>query len=37
MRTDVAQHRGVEVFCENLRAYLDGRPLYNVVEWERGY
>ena len=35
--TDVAQHRGVEVFCENLRAYLDDRPLCNVVEWERGY
>jgi phosphoglycerate dehydrogenase-like enzyme len=35
--TDVAQHRVVEVFCENLRAYLDGRPLHNVVDWERGY
>jgi phosphoglycerate dehydrogenase-like enzyme len=35
--TDVAQHRGVEVFSENLRAYLDGRPLANVIEWVRGY
>jgi phosphoglycerate dehydrogenase-like enzyme len=34
--TDVAQHRVVEVFSENLRAYLDGRPLANVVEWARG-
>ena len=35
--TDVAQHRVVEVFCDNLRAYLDGRPLTNVIEWDRGY
>jgi len=25
------------VFSENLRAYLDGRPLANVIEWARGY
>lgn len=35
--TDVAQHRGIELFCENLRAYLDGRPLENVIDWQRGY
>ena len=35
--TDVAQHRVVEVFSDNLRAYLDGRPLTNVIEWARGY
>ena len=35
--TDVAQHRGVGVFSENLRAYLDGRPLANVIDWARGY
>ena len=35
--TDVAQHRAVEVFTENLRAYLDGRPLANVIDWARGY
>lgn len=35
--TDVTQHRVVEVFTDNLRAYLDGRPLANVVEWARGY
>jgi len=35
--TDVAQHRVVEVFCDNLRAYLDGRPLVNVIDWRRGY
>lgn len=35
--TDKSRHRGVELFCENLRFYLDGRPLKNVVDWERGY
>jgi len=36
-RTDQSQHRGVELFCENLRAYLEGRPLVNVIDWKRGY
>jgi hypothetical protein len=27
----------VPIFCENLRSYLDGRPLMNVVDPERGY
>ncbi len=35
--TDVAPHGGVELFCENLRCYLDGRPLRNVVDWQVGY
>ena len=35
--SDVRQHRGVDLFCDNLRAYLDGRPLTNVVDWEDGY
>jgi phosphoglycerate dehydrogenase-like enzyme len=35
--TDVRQHRGIDLFCENLRAYLDGRPLTNVVDWAEGY
>jgi phosphoglycerate dehydrogenase-like enzyme len=35
--TDVDRHGGVDVFCENLRAYLDGKPLRNVVDWARGY
>jgi phosphoglycerate dehydrogenase-like enzyme len=34
---DVSQQRPVELFCDNLRAYLAGRPLVNVVDWERGY
>ncbi len=35
--TDRDHHGGIDLFCENLRAYLDGRPLCNVVDWERGY
>jgi phosphoglycerate dehydrogenase-like enzyme len=35
--TEQSHHRGVDMFCDNLRAYLDGRPLANVIEWERGY
>ena len=34
---DVRQHRGIDLFCDNLRAYLDGRPLINVVDWADGY
>jgi phosphoglycerate dehydrogenase-like enzyme len=29
--------RAVDLFCDNLRRYLDGRPLLNVVDPERGY
>jgi len=36
-RGDRARSFGFDVFCENLRAYLDGRPLANVIDWERGY
>jgi len=35
--TDVPEHGGVKLFCENLTRYLEGRPLENVIEWERGY
>ena len=35
--SDVRQHRGIDLFCDNLRAYLDGRPLTNVVDWAEGY
>jgi hypothetical protein len=27
----------INLFCDNLRAYLDGGPLRNVIDWERGY
>jgi phosphoglycerate dehydrogenase-like enzyme len=32
-----SQHRGVDLFCENLGAFIEGRTLKNVVDWERGY
>jgi phosphoglycerate dehydrogenase-like enzyme len=35
--TDLPQQRPIELFCANLRAYLDGRPLVNVIDWARGY
>jgi len=35
--TDVSEHGGVKLFCENLTRYLEGRPLENVIDWERGY
>jgi glyoxylate/hydroxypyruvate reductase len=35
--SDEDRHGGIDLFCENLRAYLDGKPLRNVIDWERGY
>jgi phosphoglycerate dehydrogenase-like enzyme len=35
--SDVDKHGAVELFCRNLRAFLDGKPLVNVIDWERGY
>jgi phosphoglycerate dehydrogenase-like enzyme len=35
--TDVSEHRGVTLFCENLTRYLEGLPLENVIDWVRGY
>lgn len=35
--SDDERHRAIDLFCENLRAYLDGGPLKNVIDWERGY
>jgi phosphoglycerate dehydrogenase-like enzyme len=35
--SDENRHGGIDIFCENLRAYLDNRPLANVIDWERGY
>jgi phosphoglycerate dehydrogenase-like enzyme len=35
--SDQDRHGGIDLFCENLRAFLDGRPLRNVIGWERGY
>jgi len=35
--TETSQHRGVELFCKNLKAYSGGREMVNVIDWERGY
>lgn len=35
--SDENRHRAVELFCENLAAYIAGKPLVNVIDWERGY
>ncbi len=35
--SDQNRHGAIEVFCENLRAYLDGAPLRNVIDWALGY
>ncbi|HYZ23367.1 MAG TPA: D-2-hydroxyacid dehydrogenase [Rhodopila sp.] len=35
--SDESRHEGITLFCANLRAWLDGAPLHNVVDWERGY
>jgi phosphoglycerate dehydrogenase-like enzyme len=35
--SDQSQHGGVDIFCSNLRAYREGRPLHNVIDWTRGY
>ncbi len=34
--SDDERHRAIDLFCDNLRAYLDGKPLQNVIDWERG-
>jgi phosphoglycerate dehydrogenase-like enzyme len=34
---DISEHGGLKLFCENLARYLAGRPLENLVAWERGY
>jgi len=35
--SDADRHGAIDIFCENLRAYLDGKPLRNVLDWKRGY
>ena len=35
--TAVRGSRQIDLFCRNLEAYIAGRPLENVLDWERGY
>lgn len=36
-RTDHSRLRAIELFCTNLRRYLDGEPLENRIDWSAGY
>jgi phosphoglycerate dehydrogenase-like enzyme len=35
--SDQSRHGAIDLFCDNLRAWLDGTPLRNVIDWQRGY
>jgi phosphoglycerate dehydrogenase-like enzyme len=35
--SDQDRHGAINIFCDNLRAYLEGTPLRNVIDWEPGY
>ncbi|WP_158932793.1 D-2-hydroxyacid dehydrogenase [Acidisphaera sp. S103] len=35
--SDEERHGGTDLFCDNLGAWIDGRPMRNVIDWERGY
>jgi phosphoglycerate dehydrogenase-like enzyme len=35
--SDQDRHGAIEIFRDNLRAYIDGAELKNVIDWERGY
>jgi phosphoglycerate dehydrogenase-like enzyme len=35
--SDADRHGAIEIFCENLRAYIDGAALRNRIDWTVGY
>jgi glyoxylate/hydroxypyruvate reductase len=35
--SDQNRHGAIDIFCDNLHAYRQNRPLRNVIDWERGY
>jgi phosphoglycerate dehydrogenase-like enzyme len=35
--SDDNRHGAIDLFCANLRAWIDGAPLRNVIDWQRGY
>lgn len=35
--SDQDRHGGISLFCENLRVWIDGRPMKNIIDWKRGY
>jgi len=36
-RSDESVQRALDLFCENIRRYVNGLPLLNVVDKQRGY
>lgn len=36
-QTDVSRRRSTDIFCDNLRRFLEGEPLRYEVDWEAGY
>ena len=34
---DANRHGAIDIFCANLKAYLEGRPLKNAIDWVVGY
>lgn len=35
--TDASRRRSVELFCANLRCFLDDEPMENRIDWQAGY
>ena len=35
--SDENRHGAIDIFCNNLRAWLDAKPLLNVIDWTVGY
>jgi glyoxylate/hydroxypyruvate reductase len=36
-QSDRELHAAIDIFCDNLRSWLDGQPMKNVIDWKRGY
>jgi phosphoglycerate dehydrogenase-like enzyme len=36
-QSDEDRHGGIDLFCENLRSFLNGQPMRNVIDWQLGY
>ena len=35
--SDADRHGGVNVCCDNLRGYRDGKPTRAVIDWKEDY
>lgn len=35
--SDQDRHGAIDLFCDNLRDFIAGGPLRNVIDWDRGY